>query len=130
MRETAPPSGQLPPQDVRLRDGSLIELVAPAIAASQRHLAAHPEERERYAPYAEDWCVHDLQWLLFWAILDADDQGVDLPAQVDWLARVLGSRGYPLASLADALETLADEAGSVFAGAAQRLRASAARVRP
>jgi hypothetical protein len=115
---------------VRLRDGGVIELVAPATSASERHLAAHPEELERYAPHARDWCVHDLQWLLFWAVLDADDQGVDLSAQVDWLARVLGSRGYPVASLADALETLADEAASIAPDAGERLRAGAARVRP
>ena len=127
MTEVAPPSGQLPPADLRLTAGDVVALAPPAKAACDRHLRAHPEELERYGPHARTWCVHDLQWLLLWALQDADGQGVDLGAQLDWLARVLGARGYALASLAEAVETLAGEAG--HAGAAERLRAGAARLR-
>ena len=130
MRELAPPSGELPPAQLRLADGTAAELRSPAEAASDRHLAAHPEELERYGPFARDWCVHDLQWLLLWALQDADGQGVAFSAQLDWLARVLDARGYPLASLADALELLATEATTLSPGAADVLRAGAARVRP
>ena len=103
MRELAPPSGQLPPATVRLASGEEIALPPFAGGASDRHLAAHPEELERYGEHARAWCVHDLQWLASWAVQDADDQGVDLATQIDWLARILDARDYPLASLADAL---------------------------
>ncbi len=130
MRDVAPPSGQLPPATVRLRGGE-VELVPLAEAASDRHLATHAEELARYGPHARDWCVHDLQWLTLWAAQDADGQGVDFAEQVDWLARVLDSRGYPLASLADALGTLAEELrGAGLEAAAVLLEAGAARVRP
>jgi hypothetical protein len=130
MSRLAPPTGQLPPRAVELADGRRLDLAAPAVAASDRHLAAHPEELERYGPHTRDWCVHDLQWLLLWAAQDADGQSVDFDAQLDWLARVLDARGYPLDGLADAVATLADEATAVAPGAAARLRAGAGRVRP
>jgi hypothetical protein len=110
--------------------GREVALAPLAEAASDRHLATHAEELERYGPHARDWCVHDLQWLALWAAQDADGQGVDFTEQVDWLARVLDARGYPLASLADALGTLAGELRSAGLGtAAGVLEAGAARVR-
>ena len=57
-------------------------------------------------------------------------QGVDLAAQVDWLARVLGARDYPLVSFADGLGSLADELRGTLPGAADLLDAGAAQVRP
>ncbi|HWT25569.1 MAG TPA: hypothetical protein VN213_18840, partial [Solirubrobacteraceae bacterium] len=110
MRGLAPPTGQAPPADLVLRDGTTVDVAGLAATASDRHLARHPEEIERHGPYTRDWCRHDLQWVLSWAALDADRGAVDLLAQLDWLARVLSARGYPLASLAEALETLADVA--------------------
>jgi len=129
-REIDPPSGELPPATVALDDGRELPLAATAAAASDRHLATHAEELARYGPYARDWCVHDLQWVLLWAVLDADGQGVDFAAQLAWLARVLDARNYPLASLADALETLAEEAEPLSPGAAALLQTGAATVRP
>ena len=105
-------------------------LAPPAAKAGDRHLAAHPAELERYGPHARDWCAKDLQWLLLWAVMDADGQGIDFDAHLDWLARVLAARGYPMASLADALVTLADEIAPTLAPAAVKLRAGAGRVRP
>jgi hypothetical protein len=130
MRQVAPPSGQLPPATVRLASGEQVALPPFAEAASDRHLATHAGELERYGPHARAWCVHDLQWLASWAARDADGQGVDFQAQLDWLARVLDARGYPLGSLADALGTLADELRGTLPGAADALDAGAARVRP
>src|SRR6185295_16796218 len=63
VREVAPPSGQLPPSTVRLRSGEEVALPPFAEAASDAHLAAHPDELERYGEHARAWCVHDLQWL-------------------------------------------------------------------
>jgi hypothetical protein len=130
MRDVAPPSGQLPPAGVTRGDGSTLALRPLAGRASDRHQGTHAQELERYGPHARDWCVHHLQWLLLWAMQDADGLGVDFGAQVQWLASVLDARGYPLASLADALETLAGEAEEVAAGASGRLRDGAVLVRP
>jgi hypothetical protein len=130
VRSIAPLSGEAPPHEVRLRTGEAIMLAPPAAKASDRHLAAHPAELERYGPHARDWCANDLQWLLLWAVMDADGQGVDFDAQLEWLGRVLAARGYPLGSLADALETLADEIAPTLAEAAVTLRAGAGMVRP
>jgi hypothetical protein len=130
VRELAPPSGELPPQQVRLRAGDVVALAPWAAAAGDRHLVAHPDELERYGAHARDWCVHDLQWLGLWAVMDADGQAVDFDAQLDWLARILAARDYPLGSLADALETLADEIPPGLDDAAAGLRAGARRVRP
>jgi hypothetical protein len=128
MRDVAPPSGQQPPPEANLQDGRAIELHGLAAAASDRHLADHPELIERYGPHTRAWCVHDLQWLLLWAIQDADGQGVDFAQQLDWLVRVLEARDYPLPSLADALDTLAAEVGAL-PGAGDRLRVGVAQVR-
>jgi hypothetical protein len=130
MSGVEPPSGQMPPATVRLSAGGELRLGPVAEAASDRHLATHPEELDRYGPHARDWCVHDLQWLAGWAVQDAEGRGVDFAAQLDWLARVLDARGYPLASLADALGTLAGALRAVHAPAADLVAAGAARVRP
>lgn len=130
MRELAPPTGERPPQHITLRAGDVIALGPWAASAADRHLAAHPEELERYGPHARDWCVHDLQWVCLWAIMDADGQARVFDDQLDWLARLLTARAYPLSSLADALDSLAQELASTLPEAAVRLRAGAQRVRP
>ena len=130
MRQVAPPSGQLPPATVRLASGEQVALPPFVEAASDRHLATHADELERYGPHARAWCVHDLQWLALWAAQDADGQDVELGTQLDWLERLLDARGYPVASLADALGTLADELRGTLPGAADTLDAGATRVRP
>jgi hypothetical protein len=130
VKDLAPPSGQMPPQQVRLRAGEAIELAPWATAAADHHLAEHPEELERYGVHARDWCVHDLQWVCLWAIMDADGQAIDFDAQLAWLARLLAARAYPLGSLADALDSLAEELPDTLPDAAVKLRAGAQRVRP
>jgi hypothetical protein len=93
-----------PPARATLPDGVVVDLHELAIEISSIHLAHHPEEVARYGAVGRDWCIHDNQHLLNWAVLDVC-AAVDFGAQVAWLADVLGSRGYPLANLADDLRT-------------------------
>jgi hypothetical protein len=99
-----------------------------ALEVSDAHLAQHPEDVERYgADLAHQWCTHDFQHVLAWAVGD-----LDLDGQVGWLARVLSSRGYPVGNLISCLHTAAgivrerlpEPDGSIVAG---RLEGAAAR---
>jgi len=102
-----PPSGGMaPPVSATLPDGTQLDLLPLARRIADEHLARHPEELERYGEAVRAWCVHDNQHLLGWAALDLAG-AVDFDAQLRWLANVLTSRGYPLASLADDLRTAA-----------------------
>ena len=93
-----------PPATATLPDGVLLELRPLACEITDRHLRRHPEDVERYGDVAREWGIHDNQHLVNWAVLDA--RGVlSFPEQLRWLANVLGSRGYPLANLADNLKT-------------------------
>ena len=94
MRRTAPPSGAAPPAAYRRQ----------AEEVARRHLERHPEDVERYGAHALAWCVHDNQYILDWAA----QPYIDFEKEIRWLAGVLDSRGYPLASLADNLEIAAD----------------------
>ena len=68
--------------------------------------AEFPDERERYGPSGADWCRHDCQHLLNWAVLSLTE-ALDFEAQLAWLARVLEARGFPISRLARCLEMLA-----------------------
>ena len=119
------PGGEQPP--LRAAD---VDLPPIAAEVARRHLAAHPEEVERYGEMAREWCEHDTRWLLAWAAMEVAGHGVKLAEQVDWLAKVLGSRGYPLSSLADVLDACAEVSeGALPPGAPERLREASARVR-
>jgi hypothetical protein len=86
-----------------LPDGQSVDLAALGREAAHAHLAAHPEDVERYgAELAHAWCAHDTQHILAWAAGDLDFDG-----QLAWLARVLDARGYPIVNLADCLATTA-----------------------
>jgi hypothetical protein len=129
-RPLAPPTGQAPPLSATLH-GRRIALGPLAEAIADRYFDEFPEDRERYAPAARDWEVHDTQWCLHWAVLDVEGFA-SLEREMAWLANVLGSRGFPLEHLARNLEIAGDvidrqvaDAGEVSA----RLRASAAQVR-
>ena len=130
-RAPARPSGWPPPAEAGWAGGRL-PLAPLAEEVARRHLEHHPDDVERYGELAHAWAVHDMQHVLAWALGESGGF-VDLGQQVDWLARVLDSRGYPLVNLADCLE----DAGAVVeerlegAGAvAARLREVAAEVRP
>lgn len=119
-----PPSGMPPPARARLAGDRDIDLYALAAQVADRHLATHPEELERYGPAVREWCVHDNQHLLNWAILDVRGD-TDLLGKVAWLAGVLDARGYPLDSLRDNLreagEVLRESGDSELAAPADRL---------
>lgn len=51
-----------------------------------------------------EWCLHDNQYLLAWAVQDARDATVVLSDQATWLAGVLKARDFPIARLARNLE--------------------------
>jgi hypothetical protein len=58
-----------------------------------------PDERERYGPAGAEWCRHDSQHLLNWAVLSLT-QDLDYERELSWLARVLEARNFPLPRLA------------------------------
>jgi hypothetical protein len=93
-----------PPVAATLPDGVVLELHPLAVEITDRHLRRHPEDLERYGDVAREWGIHDNQHLVNWAVLDARG-ALSFSEQLRWLANVLGSRGYPLANLADNLET-------------------------
>lgn len=106
-RPLKPPSGMAPPARATLPDGVVLDLTGLAAQISTKHLRRHPDDVARYGDAVRDWCVHDNQHLLNWAVLDLRRE-LDFGSQVTWLAGVLGSRGYPLASLADDLQVAAE----------------------
>jgi hypothetical protein len=74
---------------------------------ARRHSQEFPDEADRYGARGLEWCVYDNQWLLSWAIMAAGGW-VDFHAQLEWLAGILESRGYPVDRLAGDLEKAAD----------------------
>jgi hypothetical protein len=127
------PAGATRPRDAaELRDGELLFLAPLAHEVSRRFLAEFPDELERYGNAARDWCVHDNQWLLDWAVSGATI-GTDLFVErVTWLDGVLAARGYPRERLVRDLELLAEvvtgssearmELAAVLAAGADALR--------
>ena len=120
----APPTGAAAPLEVEAPDGSTVDLRSLAKQVCARYRAEFPDEEERYGDAGQAWCVHDNQYILHWAILDARGT-TTLHDQVAWLARVLHAREFPLDRLRRNLELGADvvrETGSGWAGdVAERL---------
>ncbi len=103
-RRPAPPSGMPPPTSALTAAGETVQLVPIAEEVAERHLARHPEDVARYGmELARQWCVHDTQHVLAWAVADQAFEG-----QLQWLARVLRARGYPVDNLIDCTRTAAD----------------------
>jgi hypothetical protein len=115
-----------PPEEATLSDGDIIALRPLAEHVTAVHLERHPDDLERYGDdLARAWCVHDNQHVLAWAVADLDLQG-----QLDWLARILTARGYPVKNLIDSVSTCAEVLETDLPGAAgtevsERLRAAA-----
>ena len=103
----APPTGMAPPVTATLPDGVVLELRPLAREITDRHLLRHAEDLQRYGEAGREWCTHDNQHLINWAVLAVSD-ALSFREQLAWLANVLASRGYPLANLADNLETAAE----------------------
>ena len=78
------------------------------------------------------WCLHDNQYLLAWAIQDARDGTILLTEQSLWLRSVLENRGFPVERLVRNLELAAtvvrdsDELGELASSTSRRLAAAAA----
>ena len=125
------PSGAPPPTEAVLVDGSVLALAPLAAEITKRYTQAFPDEDERYTPEWREWCTHDNQHVLRWAI-DAERGLADLWQQIAWLARLLEARGYPLDRLARSLELAADileeRVGPAATDAAKELRVAAAKV--
>jgi hypothetical protein len=106
----APPSGQPPPRRTELADGTEVDLEAVATEVCARYEAEYPDEHERYGAAGHDWCVHDNQHLVNWAVLHTRDY-LALDDQVAWLAKILEAREFPLDRLARDLEIAAGVVG-------------------
>lgn len=105
-RPTAPPSGMPPPEHVTGPHGRRIDLVAIARRTCVAYDNEFPDERERYGPAGAEWCRHDTQHLLNWAVLSLTHD-VDFERELAWLARILEARDFPLPRLSRCLELLA-----------------------
>ena len=104
MRRVDPPSGAPPPAQAQHSDGTPIDLEAIAGQICERYRQEFPDEEERYGETGIRWCLHDNQYILAWAVQDARDGTVRLKEQTRWLARILDSRGFPIARLTRNLE--------------------------
>jgi hypothetical protein len=111
----APPSGQPPPVSAELADGRALDLEALARDVCDRYRAEFPDEQGRYGEAGVQWCRHDNQHLLNWAVLDTRDYVV-LDEQVAWLAKVLEAREFPLDRLARDLDIAAAVVSERVAG--------------
>jgi hypothetical protein len=130
-RPVAPPSGWPAPASATLA-GCEIGLTALAEAVADRYFEEFPGDLERYGDAARAWEVHDTAHCLHWAVLDVE-RFASLRREVEWLANVLRSRGFPLDHLARNLELAGDvvdeRVGEHGAAVADRLRSAAAIVR-
>ena len=95
-----------PPQRVTGPRGHELNLVEIARKTCEAYDKQFPDERERYGPAGLEWCRHDVQHLLNWAVLSLT-YGLDYERELSWLARVLEARDFPLPRLARCLELLA-----------------------
>jgi len=100
----APPSGDPPPAQAVLPDGTAVDLRPLAGEIAKRYYAEFRDEAERYGPAGEQWCLHDNLYLLAWAIQEARDGTVVVAEQALWLASVLEARDFPVARLVRDLE--------------------------
>jgi hypothetical protein len=120
-----------PPRTIGGPGGEPLDLEALARTVCARYYEEFDDEDESYGEAGRQWCVHDNQHLLNWAALEV--QGVaQLSAQVEWLARVLEARGFPVDRLARDLELAAEVVGEQVAAGeemAARLREAGAMVR-
>ena len=124
------PSGGAPPDVAELPGGGLLELAAPAREIARRHRAEFLDEEELYGDRGLEWCAYDNQWILAWAAADAAGFE-DLGKQIEWLARILDARGYPVERLARDIEIAADVVAplrAVLESGADTVRAGGGRI--
>jgi hypothetical protein len=109
-RRLKPPSGgdEAPRTSAPLgKKGPSLDLVALAIEICRRYQQEFPDEKKRYGVAGNQWCTHDNQHLLNWAV-EAANGHLDINHEVGWLASVLEARGFPTERLARTLELGAD----------------------
>ena len=106
-RRPAPPTGMPPPGTVISPLGEELDLAALATETCSAYDAEFPGERQRYGPAGMQWCVHDNQHVFNWAALSLTGH-VGFLEQIQWLARVLEARDFPLDRLARSLELCAE----------------------
>src|SRR5688572_30246266 len=70
-RRLAPPTGAAAPLEVPAPDDSVVDLRSLAKQVCARYRSEFSDEQERYGDAGQAWCVHDNQYILHWAILDA-----------------------------------------------------------
>ena len=85
-----------------------------------------PTTSNATGPPDEAWCEHDSRYLIAWALEDARASTLDCVEQVQWLARVLAERSFPIERLARHVELTAailrtPELGDIGSRAADRL---------
>jgi hypothetical protein len=102
-RRLQPPGGEPPPASVPLGSGEPLDLASLAEDICRSYQREFPDEQEQYGDAGTAWCVHDNQYLLFWAA-EAADGYLDMRREVSWLASVLEARDFPLDRLARDLE--------------------------
>ena len=131
MNRSGPPSGAAPPAIAQLSNGTAIDLRALATKVCNRYRSEFPDEQERYGEAGIQWCLHDNQYLLAWAIQDARDGTLLLTEQSLWLRSVLENRGFPVERLVRNLELAAmvvrdsDELEELASSTSGRLAAAA-----
>ena len=103
---TEPPSGYPPPAEAQLGGDRTLDLRGLAEEICRRYRAEFPDEEERYGDAGVAWCVHDNQYILHWAVTEANGYG-GFERQIEWLAGVLSARDFPLDRLARDLEIAA-----------------------
>ena len=100
---TKRPTGHPPPLTTRLHEGEELDLRDLAKEICGRYRAEFPDERQRYGDAGVEWCRHDNQHILNWAVIACNGFGAIEP-RLDWLAGVLDARDFPLERLARNLE--------------------------
>jgi hypothetical protein len=107
-RRLEPPGGDAPPTSVLLEDADQeLELVPLAEEICRRYRQEFPDEQGRYGDAGNAWCVHDLQYLLYWAAEDVNGY-LDIRGEVAWLGSVLEAREFPLERFARGLDIAAE----------------------
>lgn len=125
MKKRLPrPGGHPPPEHITL-EGRPVALPPIAATVTDRFVARHPDELERYEDpgRVREWCEHDTRHLIGWAAAEAE-RGTPLAKQLDWLGVVLEARGYPVQRLAETLEISAEVVRQQLGTPAERIAAS------
>lgn len=107
-----------------------MELAPLADAVCAAYYEHYGDEDARYGQAGRAWCRHDNQYLIAWAAQEAVRHDGTLDGNIDWLARVLAARDFPLERLEHDLRLAADVVEPLDGGdsVAGQLRHAAARV--